>query len=104
MTDFGRVGITLGDSHLCAVSEEGDTCGGDSGGGLVRAVGDIYELVGVVSFGVGCDSRIDGKWKLFMNERIHVSLVGKKLSGVYARVTEALDWIIESIGDGQCYA
>ena len=31
-------------------------------------------------------------------------ILGKKLSGVYARVTEALDWITESIGDGQCYA
>ena len=39
VSDFGRVGISLGASHLCAVSERGDTCGGDSGGGLVRAVG-----------------------------------------------------------------
>jgi len=88
VSDFDRVGIPLGSSHLCAVSERGDTCAGDSGGGLVRAVGDRYELVGVVSFGVGCDSRINGK----------------KLSGVYARVTEALDWITDTIGDGQCYA
>ena len=28
---------------------------------------------------------------------------GKKLSGVYARVSEALDWIRESVTDGQCY-
>ena len=29
---------------------------------------------------------------------------GKKLSGVYARVSEALDWIRETVTDGQCYA
>ena len=29
---------------------------------------------------------------------------GKKLSGVYARVSEALDWIKDTVTDGQCYA
>ena len=62
VSDYGSVGIALADSQLCAVSKEGDTCGGDSGGGLVRVVGDRYELVGLVSFGVGCDSRINGAW------------------------------------------
>ena len=71
VSDFGRVGISLGASHLCAVSERGDTCGGDSGGGLVRAVGDRYELVGVVSFGVGCDSRINGEWQIIVKMRTY---------------------------------
>ena len=60
VSDFRQVDVVLGDLHMCAVSETGDTCAGDSGGGLVRAVGDRYELVGVVSFGIGCDSRING--------------------------------------------
>ena len=71
VSDFDRVGIPLGSSHLCAVSERGDTCAGDSGGGLVRAVGDRYELVGVVSFGVGCDSRINGEWQSSVKMRIY---------------------------------
>ena len=105
VSDFSQVGIVLGDLHMCAVSQTGDTCAGDSGGGLVRAVGDRYELVGVVSFGIGCDSRINGACTFSVNKKIcYVLHSGKKLSGVYARVTAALDWIIDSIGDGQCYA
>ena len=61
--------------------------------------------MGIVSFGVGCDSRINGVWQFFLKLKINVvTFLGKKLSGVYARVTEALDWITESIADGQCYA
>ena len=60
--DFGRLGIELGSSSLCAVSEVGDTCGGDSGSGLVRPVGDRSELVGIVSYGVGCDSSVNGQF------------------------------------------
>ena len=51
VSDYGSVGISLADSQLCAVSEVGDTCGGDSGGGLVRAVGDRYG--DLISLGLG---------------------------------------------------
>jgi len=83
---FGRVGITLSSSHLCALSEVGDTCSGDSGGSLIRKNGGKYEVVGVISFGVGCNS----------------TLAGEKIPGVYARVTEALDWIEKTVSDRSC--
>ena len=41
---------------------EGDTCGGDSGSGLVRVSGDTSQLLGVVSYGVGCDSSVNGQY------------------------------------------
>ena len=55
------MGIELGSSSLCAVSRAGVTCGGDSGSGLVRHVGDRSGLVGMVSYGVGCDSSVNGQ-------------------------------------------
>ena len=59
--DFGQLGIEVGASSVCAVSRAGDTCAGDSGSGLVRARGDTRELVGLVSYGVGCDSSVNGE-------------------------------------------
>ena len=56
------MGIELGSSSLCAVSRAGVTCGGDSGSGLVRHVGNRSGLVGMVSYGVGCDSSVNGQY------------------------------------------
>jgi len=77
-------GIT--DNMLCAADASGnggsDACQGDSGGPLVSCgadgncgttPGQNYELIGVVSFGIGC-AQAD-------------------FPGVYARTTAALDWI-----------
>merc|ERR1712179_244076 len=77
-------GIT--DNMLCAADASGnggsDACQGDSGGPLVSCGADgncgttpgmNYELIGVVSFGIGC-AQAD-------------------FPGVYARTTAALDWI-----------
>ena len=52
----------LRDSNLCGNSPRGDSCVGDSGSGLVAWNKEIqaYELIGVVSFGVGCNSSISG--------------------------------------------
>ena len=52
----------LRDSNLCGNSPKGDSCSGDSGSGLVAWNKEIqaYELIGVVSFGVGCNSSISG--------------------------------------------
>jgi len=77
-------GIT--NNMLCAADASGnggsDACQGDSGGPLVSCgadgncgttPGQNYELIGVVSFGIGC-AQAD-------------------FPGVYARTTAALDWI-----------
>jgi len=66
-------------SNVCGNSPTGDSCIGDSGSGLVTWNNDIqaYELIGVVSFGVGCNS----------------SFFGTKLPGVYTRVSTTVDWI-----------
>jgi secreted trypsin-like serine protease len=50
---FGKVFISF---QLCAGggNKKQDSCQGDSGGPLVVQNGDKYEIVGIVSWGVGC--------------------------------------------------
>jgi len=78
------------ESMICAEAEDGnggqDACDGDSGGPLVtkepgsngEATAENYELIGVVSYGVVCGR--------------------KDFPGVYARVTEIMDWITKTTG------
>ena len=83
---FQPFSIPITESQLCAVSDSGDSCGGDSGGGLVRLERDSFEIIGVISYGIGCNSTINDE----------------KIPGVYARVSSAVDWIKEIIQDGIC--
>ena len=68
------------DTKLCAKSADGspkDACTGDSGGPLTyRGSDGRYQLVGVVSTGVGCGS--------------------PKYPGVYTRISEYHDWIVDN--------
>lgn len=66
-------------SNICGNSPTGDSCVGDSGSGLTAWNKDIqaYELIGVVSFGIGCNSSFDDT----------------KLPGVYTRVSTTVNWV-----------
>lgn len=74
-------------SMLCAGTSGGgkDSCFGDSGGPLVIKDGDAWKQVGVVSWGGGTECAQKG------------------LYGVYARVSEALDFIDASMTGTSVY-
>jgi len=72
--DYAQV-TTITSAMMCAGLDEGgiDSCQGDSGGPLTFEENGTTDLVGVVSFGIGCA------------RDTHY--------GVYARITEVLPWI-----------
>ncbi len=69
--DYAPAGIK--DHMLCAGKQGKDSCSGDSGGPMVIGRGNIWEQIGVVSWGIGC-----GK---------------AHYPGVYTRTTHMRDWI-----------
>jgi len=73
-------GLYVSDKMLCAAAAGKDSCQGDSGGPFVCQNADgSYNLVGVVSWGVGC--------------------AAPGIPGVYAKTSIALDWIASTISD-----
>jgi len=71
---------TITSAMICASSPNRDSCQGDSGGPLVRNVGGYFNLIGVVSWGYGC--------------------ADARYPGVYARVTNQIDWITRTSSSG----
>ncbi|GLV32013.1 uncharacterized protein CBL_07772 [Carabus blaptoides fortunei] len=64
---------------LCAGRGKQDSCQGDSGGPLLVHNGDKYEIVGIVSWGVGCGR--------------------PGYPGVYTRVSRYLNWLKNNLDD-----
>ncbi|CAF3672859.1 unnamed protein product [Rotaria sordida] len=68
--------ITTPAKQVCAGYDKGgkDSCQGDSGGPLVLDIGQgVFELIGLVSFGIGCAKYMK--------------------PGIYTRVSSYIDWI-----------
>lgn len=78
MSMYGR-GQIVAETMLCAGYDQGmkDACQGDSGGPLVAMGPNGYTLQGVVSFGNGC--------------------ARARAPGIYARVSNYIDWIQKEI-------
>jgi len=76
---YGASGYSVADSMICAGVEEGgkDSCQGDSGGPFFCGEKGSEELVGVVSWGIGC--------------------ARKGYPGVYTENSYFVDWIMETM-------
>ncbi|XP_046967003.1 trypsin-1-like isoform X3 [Vanessa cardui] len=65
--------------ELCAGRASTDSCQGDSGGPLLLQQGDRFQIVGIVSWGVGCGR--------------------PGYPGVYTRITRYLPWLRANLRD-----
>merc|ERR1719516_866087 len=78
MTAYGN---SITSNMICAADAGKDSCQGDSGGPLTTMENGKCAVIGVVSWGYGC--AVDG------------------FPGVYARVTEKMDWILANTSGTQ---
>jgi trypsin len=79
-SNYAAESVTINPSaHVCAGFPEGkkDTCQGDSGGPLFSIVNGKQVLAGITSFGIGCAT--------------------PKLPGVYTRVSNYKNWILQNL-------
>jgi len=75
-------GQTFPDEQVCAGGESGkDGCQGDSGGPFVHDRDEVFELIGVVSWGLGC--------------------ARPGVYGIYTEVDHYLPWIASSIAQNE---
>jgi len=77
---------TGGDSktRFCAWAKKTGSCQGDSGGPLTVVEGGKFVQIGIVSYAAGCGTNTS------------------EGAGVYARVTNYVDWIQKVTADGNC--
>jgi len=78
----GSMDNPVPNSKMCAYLQGTDSCQGDSGGPLTVQEDGRWTIVGVVSYGIGC--------------------ARTGYAGVYARVTNYLNWINQNVADGWC--
>ncbi|XP_037783878.1 chymotrypsin B-like [Penaeus monodon] len=72
----------VNENMICTLTPGKDACSGDSGGPVITRAGDVWVLIGVVSFGNGC--------------------ADPTAPGVHTNVANYLDWMLESVGGAFC--
>ena len=83
--------VKVRDGSVCGLSQIGDSCKGDSGSGLVYENPRTrnYEIVGIVSYGAGCNSTFNGDAiKLSEPRMFQSTFAGVKLPGVYTNIRD----------------
>ena len=93
----------LADINLCAFSQDsGDICNGDSGGGLVtlNSAGGFYELTGVQSYNMGCNSSFEGR-NVKNPADLSSSSTGSRLPNILTFVPPVTDWIRDNADSGR---
>ena len=92
----------LTDSNMCAFSpDSGELCRGDSGGGLVtyNSDGDFYQLTGVLSYNMGCNSSFEGR-NVRNSTDLSSSSAGSKLPNILTFVPPVTEWIRDNADTG----